>query len=179
MVKVRVSNNKKNLSFLSGKSPDLRIQEKHQFYVWEKSGCLFSRKTPAFWMGKVRICIYKKNTRFFGWKKFGCRPCPKYGYTDLPSPSPSEVVHISWKISTVLKRLENWKSDLPEFHFLSYGWLCLQFTVTHQVCHRPEKKFIQKWSKSHVRCALLWPWFISSWVFFCATFSFWDMVDFV
>ena len=36
-----------------------------------------------------------------------------------------------------------------------------------------------KWPNLHRRCGLIWQWFFCSWFFFCATFSFWDMIDFV
>ena len=38
---------------------------------------------------------------------------------------------------------------------------------------------VQEWSNLQERCALIYQWFFSLWVFFCATFSFLDIVDFV
>ena len=68
---------------------------------------------------------------------------------------------------TVLNRMEN------------HDWLYLQFMVTHLVCHRRErKKSCSKLAKFTERCELLWQWFFSSGIFFCETFSFWDMIDF-
>ena len=73
-----------------------------------------------------------------------CRPLP-----------PSELLQFSWTMPTVLNRMKNQFSD---FYFLSYGWLYLQFTVTHldfQVCHRPNK-IVQKWSNLQERCVMSW-----------------------
>ena len=96
-----------------------------------------------------------------------------------PPPPPPRISDIYiGKMRTVLNRMWNYVSDFSNLYVLSYSWLYLQFT-THQVCHRPKKncsnvgKFIQE------SCALLWQWFFCSGVFFCATFSFWDMVDFM
>ena len=60
-----------------------------------------------------------------------CRPLP-----------PSEVTIFTWKMPTVQNRMKIHSSDFSYCHFLSYSWFCLQFTVTHQVCHLPKKKVV-------------------------------------
>ena len=52
------------------------------------------------------------------------------------------------------------------------------FTVTHQtfqVCHRPKKKIVQKWSNLQERCGMC----RNEWKINFPIFSFWVMVDFV
>ena len=75
----------------------------------------------------------------------------------------------SCKMCTVLNRMKNQFSD---FCILSYGFMYLQFTVTHRVCQRPQKNVVQKWPNLQERCALLWKWFFSSWVLFMCDFWF-------
>ena len=41
------------------------------------------------------------------------------------TPPPSELIPFSWKLRTVLNQMKN---HFSIFKFLSYGWLCLQFT---------------------------------------------------
>ena len=48
-----------------------------------------------------------------------------------PSPPDVGVAILTWKMHTVLNRI----------YFLSYGWLYLEFTVPHQVCHRQQKSY--------------------------------------
>ena len=99
---------------------------------------------------------------------------------------------------TVQNQMKNQFSDFSDFYSLSYCWLYLQFAVTHlafQLCHRTKssksgqihRKYAQ-WAETNGRSifrylifeiwSILYWHFFSTWVFFRATFSFRDMVDF-
>ena len=84
------------------------------------------------------------------------------------------MLTFSWKMRTVLNPMKNQFSDFCGFYFLSYSWLYLQSTKNLPT----KRKVFQKWPYLQKRCGLLWKLFFSSWVFFCGTFSLWDMVAF-
>ena len=73
----------------------------------------------------------------------------------------------------------NEKLTFRFFRFLvfDYGWLYLQFTVTHQMCHRPKKK-VFKSGKIHKKDAQ-WVETIEKSIFKFFRFLIFDMIDFV
>ena len=93
-----------------------------------------------------------------------------------PPPSP-QVAMFTWKLSTVLNRIKNHFAD---FYFLSYGWLYLQFTVTHQVWNskHTKKKVGQKLSNVHKKKTKIRKWFFNSSVFFVRllVFEIWSIL---
>ena len=75
--------------------------------------------------------------------------CTKFGPVpskDMQTPPPPSLRsgHIYMKGRTVLNRMKNHISAFSDFYFLNYGWLYLQLTVKHQVCHRPKKRLLEE-----------------------------------
>ena len=90
----------------------------------------------------------------------------------MQTQTPSEVAIFTWKMPNVLNRMKNLFSIL--FYFSSYGWLNFQFT-SMSPCSE-EQGALFHMMRSETDCSetdFLVPEF-----FFCATFSFWDVVDF-
>ena len=88
------------------------------------------------------------------------------------SPPPSEV-------TICMKDAHSAESNekLCISFFFIYGWLHLQFTATHQVCHQPKKKFF-KCGRIHRKDAHWSDYDFLVHNYFCIIFNFWDMVDF-
>ena len=71
-----------------------------------------------------------------------------YGYAADPPPHLpplplSELAIFTWKVLTMLKQMKNQCFDFSDFYLLRYGWLYLQFKVTHlhfQACHQSNNK---------------------------------------
>ena len=116
-------------------------------------------------------------THFFFLKSFGPVPS-KNRQTRLPS----EVTIFTWKMPIVVNRM---KSQFSDFYFPSYGWLYLQFTSMSPqfLCASPtKKKFVHLWpnlQERQMRKRIALRQVFLEKLFFCATWSFWNMVDFI
>ena len=100
-------------------------------------------------------------------------PCHKEGYADLPPPLKSGYPCI--KYAQCAETNEKW-------YIRFFQSLVFELFIGCQRCyHSATKKncIVQKWSNLQGKCGLNWQLFFCSWVLFCATLSFWDIVDFI
>ena len=129
--------------------------------------------------------------------------------TSPPPPSPSEVAIFTWKMRAVLLFFyffESWlivftiygdtlgvpptkKKVVQKLPNLQLGKMCIDQPIIFLILEvfvrlsvfdfvLKNKKLVQKLPNFQERCVLLWKWFLVT-EFFCPTFSFWGMVDFV
>ena len=85
----------------------------------------------------------------------------------------SKVFKFTWKIRNRLNRKKNQISYFSNFYFLSYGWLYIQFTMTHLALmsksgqiHRKDAK----WVEANVNLIF---WFLQSLVFQLWSILYW------
>ena len=119
---------------------------------------------------------------------------------DMQTPPSKRALFIFWSKMTrnVLKRMKKQFSYLCNFFFFTIfmyfyrpkiekklsqkmrnvlKWIFELFLILFKICKCFYRTKLRK--KCFNRCAMFWNGFLCSWVFFCAIFSFWVMVDFV
>ena len=94
----------------------------------------------------------------------------------MQTPSPSQ--NCSYFHERCAQCWIEWKINFPLSNFWITADCIYNIRLTHldfQVCHRAEKKVVQKWSNSQKRCAMSW----NEWLIHFSIFIFSVMVDFV
>ena len=94
---------------------------------------------------------------------------------DMQNPPPQKWPYLHEICECWMECWVEWK--IIHHIFPIFEWLIV-FTIYGDTQSEPPTKIkvVYKWPNLQETCSLLWQWFFSSWVFFCATFSFWDMV---
>ena len=109
-------------------------------------------------------------TPLFSYNIKNIESCHKERYAHCtPSPQKWPSLHKIYAICW-----NEWKIMYHIFPIFSFSVI-----VVNDVTIRLQNKIVHKWPNLQERCGLIWQWYFSSWVFFRATLSFRDIINFI